>query len=1029
MTRFVKHLDALFATAQLSSSFELRWLPPCELTPEEITQQTVLDASWVDDLVLLIQATSAPALVAKVQCAISLVYDAAVQFGLALNMAKDKTSVVLALHGPDAQHTWTQLLNENPSSPVIPFQCRALSQPTAIAIVPDYVYLGSLHDHSGTPAADLKRKLLSIQHLRKILRKGVFKNPKVPMRTRSMIFQSLVMSRLQYNIGAWQSLHMHTARSWQTQIVTLHSQLHPSLARGPGVHSLDVVAGARQVHPMLIIATNRLRLFDRVTQSQMSPLLAILQAQDPEEGRLAMFTQDVLRVLQYVARPEVERLALDANHPQLAQYSFHNPRAFSKLANQCNTRYLKYLDIWVAVRQFAKDFDRETALHGITWQQTDPPTRPVGSFECQSCNAHFASYKALCTHVYKVHQVVNVAHRFAWGSRCRACLKQYHSNEQLIHHLKYYHTGCLIKLILSVQPMDDDQLQDNMQTHRAHRHEQRKQQRMQQHKQPAQRASGPIRPWPWETVQALMRQDTRDAPQIDPELVSEWSQEVLDTLEDTQVASTLQVMCQLPYHAVFARRLQKDLSALHAAMQIPPSPFHGEKQLVFQEALALWQDTNGVPPTRHAAAVDLDSAQTTLRQVRIQQNATLECSTVPQRRAQLQDHLWNELTVPCQIQQQLASVRTRSYQWTIPAPVQPTTTPVFLYVYSGRRREGDFQQFAEHYIQQFQIRAHVLLIDLALNERHDATDETLVSTLLSWMRQGAVAGLLVAPPCETWSEARNMACPDGPAPRPLRTEAQPFGVLQLTISELDQVLISTQLLFTAIRLLICAMITGVPGIMEHPREPRKADRASIWKLPWILQMFNSGTLRKHLVWQARFGAKSAKPTHLAVCHISEFSNVLHSHAVQVNWSSLEVLQGRQGDGSWKTSVAKEYPPLLNRALAHVLTVAHRDRVAASDRVSLDPPNFEKVFWELFSGDVDMAKQVMQPDYAKVARTGRDQQMVLWPNAVPDIYQVEPWSCTIILTSSVFSSQFISLTVHLNSSKSFTPLAGLALWQR
>ena len=341
MTRFVRHLEDVFLQAHLSSHFELRWLPPCDLAPEEYTQQTVLDASWVDDLVLLIQASSPSTLVAKVQCAAGLVYDAAVQFGLALNLAKDKTSVVMALRGPTARQTWTRILQDDPKHPQLQFTCRALAEPQSIAILPDYVYLGSLHDHTGSPAADLKRKLLSIQHLRKIMRKGVFKNPKVPMTTRAMIFQSLIMSRLQYNIGAWQQLHMHTARSWQTQLVTLYSQMHPQLARGPGVHNLDIVAGARQVHPMLVIGTNRIRLFDRLMQTEMTPLFAVLQAQSPGEGWLHLVAQDILRVIQYVPLPEVADIAATDDHAKLAQYSFHHPRALSKLANRCNMRYLQ----------------------------------------------------------------------------------------------------------------------------------------------------------------------------------------------------------------------------------------------------------------------------------------------------------------------------------------------------------------------------------------------------------------------------------------------------------------------------------------------------------------------------------------------------------------------------------------------------------------------------------------------------------------------------------------------------------------
>ena len=772
MTRFVQHVTQVFDAAGLSSQFELRWIPPCELSPEEWTQQTVLDASWVDDLVLLIQAASPATLIAKTRCALGLVYDAAVQFGLALNLSKDKVSLPWEVPqpGPPGLRFCTQI-------PSLQFQCRALAEPTAVAIVPDYVYLGSLHDHSGTPAADLKRKILSVQHLRKILHKGVFKNPKVPMRTRSMIFQSLVMSRLQYNIGAWQHMHMHTARSWQTQVITLYSQLHSSLKRGPHVHSLDIVAGSRQIHPMLVLGTNRLRLFDRLTQVEMAPLWSVLQAQPVHNGWLAMVCQDLLRVLQYVDRPAIAEMAQTGARAQLAQHSFRNPGVFSKLANQRNVRYLKYLDIWTSFRQFLKQFDCEATAHGVTWHQDVRSSSTVDTFVCQTCDASFASYKALCTHVYKVHQVVNVAHRYAWGSRCQACLKQFHSNVQLIHHLKYFHTGCLIRLIFSINPMDDQELATNVEEQCKMRVALRKQQRCSQHKQPVIRASGPLRPWPWDRVNELVRQDTRDLPQIHADALTIWREEVIESLDCTDLPRTFEAISQVPYHAEFAAQVQAEFTALHLAMKIAPSPFHAEKQLILQEAIGLWQNDAHVPSTRYAVQVDIRQALASLHQVRIQQVATTDMPSVSTRRDQLQDDLWNDLTVPVQIHHQLDVLHHRTYQWVTPEPVRFTQTPVCLYVYSGRRRDGDFQQYAEQYIDMLQLTARVLLIDLALSDHHDATSESLVGTLLRWMRGGAVAGLLVAPPCETWSEARNLPGTTSACPRPIRTADQPFEIL------------------------------------------------------------------------------------------------------------------------------------------------------------------------------------------------------------------------------------------------------------
>ena len=98
--------------------------------------------------------------------------------------------------------------------------------------------------------------------------------------------------------------------------------------------------------------------------------------------------------------------------------------------------------------------------YDIQWTFDEAPRTAPGAFQCDMCDKVFADHHALCTHVYKCHQVLNIAHRYALSHRCRGCLKQYHSREEVIHHLKYYRTGCLVKLILTVPPATDVELNE-----------------------------------------------------------------------------------------------------------------------------------------------------------------------------------------------------------------------------------------------------------------------------------------------------------------------------------------------------------------------------------------------------------------------------------------------------------------------------------------------------------------------------------------------------------------------------------------
>ena len=111
----------------------------------------------------------------------------------------------------------------------------------------------------------------------------------------------------------------------------------------------------------------------------------------------------------------------------------------------------------------------------------------------------------------------------------------------------------------------------------------------------------------------------------------------------------------------------------------------------------------------------------------------------------------------------------------------------------------------------------------------------------------------------------------------------------LTVAELRQLEVSNYLLYVAIRLFIAAMLTNTPGLLEHPRQPKKTDRASIWLLPWLRAMLDSPLARQELLWQAQFGAQSAKPTHMGVCHLPQFRRILRQHFLPTDWNALKVL--------------------------------------------------------------------------------------------------------------------------------------------
>eukprot|EP00438_Fugacium_kawagutii_P015500 Skav213073 [mRNA] locus=scaffold4152:216705:218273:- [translate_table: standard] len=458
---------------------------------------------------------------------------------------------------------------------------------------------------------------------------------------------------------------------------------------------------------------------------------------------------------------------------------------------------------------------------------------------------------------------------------------------------------------MTTSPLSDDELAAVQEEALAFTKQQRKQLRNTTHKVPMCRAAGPLIPWPWQRCIQQYVKDCRHQPVIDPHTWQSTVENTLAAIGDDDLDAAFQDLQQVPYHGNLATELTQTLLTRQDRV---PTPLQAQQQLLLQELIALWQDYL----VTYQLSVELQHERS---------------------------KLLTEL------------------------PLRPTLLrckPVFLYIFSGRRRKDDFQFQVERFPQQAGKEGFVLLVDLALSTKHDVYKEELLLRFKSWITAGWVAGLLLAPPCETWSEARHVAT-EYRGPRPLRSAEDPFCLPQLTRAELEQLEISNHLLFVAVRLVLWATCHSVPTVTEHPREPKRCDRASIWRLPWFTRLLHEKLLVKHEVYQAKFGSLSAKPTNFASGFLPHFRRCLKRFERPVDWTQLQVLSGKDSSGAWMTSKAKEYPPDLNAGLAWCFVDAftRRDTTECS---SEEMTTFREDFFDLYAGDVDLDQQFIQPDF-------------------------------------------------------------------
>ena len=959
MARFLHDLRSQFQAAQLATNLEVKWIPGGPLQPGELDTQYVIQACWVDDLVILLEGESPADLLVRIQRAIAITQDLAVTYGLQLNYGPEKTAVLVALRGPTAQQLWTQILQASPERPTLPFQSRSLGHQGRLDIVPTYVYLGQLQDQKGHPACEVQRRFIMIQATHRLLNRNVFRSPKMPYRTKKQLFQSLILSKLVYGSGAWQQAHVQTIRSWHTQVMKLYYKLVPHMPPGPDTYHLDVLAQCQMPHPMLLITMQRFSLFDRLMQTDLCELFALLQGQSEEESWFAMILQDLAQIMEFCPTHPMTDLVAQQDIALIGQYSAVHKQALTKLGKWSTKHYLATLTLWEKFRTFQRQFETEAKSYGLQW--TENPTSPqqAASFECPQCQAVFATYKALCTHMFKKHDALNSVQLYTASNVCRACMRMYDSREQVVHHLKYFKTGCIAKLVATVPPLSQDELQDALQDTRDLKLAAKRSLKVKRHKHPVVRASGPLRPWPWQLQTQYVRLDLRPSPEVDESTFNDWLTRILEASHHQDVLATYDVLVEHPYHGIHASSILMAFQKIdfgHAASRV-------EAWMTLHAALTLWQDTNGIPPLVMPSVPPRETVSMMLNEIRIP-TGTPDAPQMPvkARRKLMSNQFWLDASVSWQIRRQLYRERSKVYIAAAIIRTPVVQTPIFVYIFSGRRRVGDYQSHMETLLMKAGVQGHVLLLDLALSPLHDVSNPALVEQLLRWIAGGAVAGLLAAPPCETWTEARYLETGSSTDPRPLRTALDPFGIEQLTWREISQLDVSSFLLYVTMRALLAAAMHGITAIVEHPREPKMRSRASIWRLPWMQALEQMGYMRRYVIWQAEYGGLAAKPTHLGVCHAPDFKEIMQRHRQIPDWESLQVLGGRDSTGAWTTSRAKEYPDRLNLALAdvHLTSLLRKPTDPRSPNQWSTQTRTE--FEALYAGHVVIEHQVMQPDF-------------------------------------------------------------------
>ena len=122
----------------------------------------------------------------------------------------------------------------------------------------------------------------------------------------------------------------------------------------------------------------------------------------------------------------------------------------------------------------------------------------------------------------------------------------------------------------------------------------------------------------------------------------------------------------------------------------------------------------------------------------------------------------------------------------------------------------------------------------------------------------------------------------------------------------------------------CSM-AGACGFLEHPAFPtwaRQHSPASTWALAAVRRLRRLNCVSIATFDQCIFHCEGKKPTSLLLVRLSHLREAIlklgrggrcpHGHQAH------QSLKGRGEDGTFRTSIAKVYPPLMNAAIAEAV---------------------------------------------------------------------------------------------------------------
>ena len=905
---------------------ELRWCGKRSLdmdTQNADCAAHVLETAWADDLALFFQHPDPNQLVSNLQDGCTTMINTCMRYGLEPNFAKGKTEAILSLRGKGAVHARRKWFTEERGVLPLP-QCHR--EGCQIKLVARYRHLGGIVDAKANTTAEVKARVGHMKQTFRRYKKTLFASTSIDKLRRAQLLRPLVLSILEFNLGALVDMRDADFRYIATSILSIYRAiLIGNRSSDPDEYKAKwarICYTLQLPTPMAIVHMARIRYFGQVYRAGGDDLWAAISVQ-------GTWLSDCKKAFQWLYAQICNTSTLPDPaidwQPWGAMLSTQKKR-FAGLVqrawrheiiqdyNHCVVQE-GYTGFYMALE--LGNYEFPSSITTAVVPQEPPDHSNVHA--CLQCQKVFGSRTAWASHAFKKHHRTNPARRFTCGTYCLACGKEFWEYKRLLTHHKY--SGiCRRRLAMASYTVEDDEIAPGMGS-RAQR----------------QQPEDILQPW------TLVPSADLPVRNYWAGVENSWDSELLDALFLTIPLDNGQIPLAVDDLLETLRNLLIGTTVEYGSMLRTILCWKDSMMDVSQQSDQCSQQRAGLIKAFFVALGQVD----------------MPSWLIPHRQEE-------QLLPKCDWKELFDGELAFHNGWPRAEPeVYWFKTMFIIHFFSGRRRTGDLQSFLDS-VDCPGIHLCVLSVDIIFGGGADMARREVQQKWLEMMAMGYVLAFFAGPPCETYSRARANEI-TGINIRPVRSATYPWGFGSLSLREAAQVLIGNILVLFVLQAAAIQAAIGHFACIEHPAEPigpAHHDSVSIWKLTLMQQLCRHRRAQLCTVQQGRYGAPSPKPTSFLFVGPASPSTTLKKHASKHCAQGTTI--GLSSDGkSFQTAKLKEYPQGLCFALTDVLKVWITEQ--GQFDVAEEPTTAALQYVAAFQQSLDVQTERMGPDFNPAAQ--------------------------------------------------------------